>query len=244
MTRQLTDYKVLTFDCYGTLIDWESGIWDALQPLLMANARADITRDAGLRAFATHETRQERDTPEMLYPTLLTHVHRAIAAGFGLESSAELDAAFGASVPHWPAFPDTADALRILKRHYRLVILSNVNRDGFAASNRKLGVEFDAIYTAQDVGAYKPAPANFDFMLKRLEADFGLRRADILHTAQSLHHDHMPARAAGLDNAWIDRQRLSEGGAWGATAEVPEQPDCNFLFFSMMEMATAVAESR
>tara|TARA_Y100001934_G_C12338239_1_gene768724 strand:- start:273 stop:1001 length:729 start_codon:yes stop_codon:yes gene_type:complete len=239
MAINLRGYQVLTFDCYGTLIDWESGIWDALQPLLMANGSA-IMREEALRAFATFETEQERSTPGMLYPDLLTAVHQKIAAHFSFDTNQSLDDSFGASVPHWPAFPDTADALRILKQYYKLVILSNVNRAGLAASNRKLGVEFDAIYTAEDVGSYKPNPANFEYMLEHLKRDLGLEKSVILHTAQSMHHDHVPAKAAGLANAWIDRQRLSEGGNWGATAEVPEMPETDVIFFSMMEMAKAV----
>jgi FMN phosphatase YigB (HAD superfamily) len=120
------------------------------------------------------------------------------------------------------------------------VILSNVHRDGFAASNRKLGVEFDAIYTAQDVGSYKPAPANFEYLLTHLDKDLGLSAGDVLHTAQSLHHDHVQARAFGLANAWIDRQGLSKGGDWGATASVAQRPETDYVFYSMMEMAEAV----
>lgn len=240
MSRKLTDYRALTFDCYGTLIDWESGIWDGLQPLLMANASA-IERDTALSAFAEAESAQEAATPDMPYPQILENVHRALARRFDLNTMIELDRGFGNSVAHWPAFPDTADALRILKRHYKLVILSNVNRDGFAASNRKLGVEFDAIYTAQDVGSYKPNPANFDYMLSHLRVDIGLGRDEILHTAQSLFHDHIPARDAGLACAWIDRQRLADSGSWGATAEVSRRPAVDFRFTTMMEMAQAVA---
>ena len=237
----LTDYRVLTFDCYGTLIDWEGGIWDALQPVIMRNQGAGVTRDAGLRAFAQCESRQEQATPDLRYPELLARVHRRIAESLNLRTDDELDAAFGASVPHWPAFPDTADALRVLKRRYRLVILSNVHRDGIAASNRKLGVEFDAVYTAEDIGSYKPSDANFEYMLARLESDLGLERSDVLHTAQSLHHDHAPANRFGLANAWIDRQRLSEGGSWGATERVETMPSTDFVFFSMGEMAAAVS---
>ncbi len=236
----LTDYRVLTFDCYGTLIDWEGGIWDALQPLIMHGGRSDVTRDAGLLAFARHEHHHERESPELRYPDLLARVHRSIAESLRIETSAALDEAFGASVALWPAFPDTADALRVLKRRYRLVILSNVHRDGFAASNRKLGVEFDAIYTAEDIGSYKPSDANFEYLLSHLKSDFGLEKADILHTAQSLHHDHVPARRFGLANAWIDRQRLSQGGSWGATDKVEAMPETDFVFFSMGEMAEAV----
>ena len=237
---RLTDYRVLTFDCYGTLIDWESGIWDALQPLIMQGGRSDVTRDAALLAFAQCESRHERDAPDLRYPDLLARVHRGIAERFGMETSDALDEEFGASVPLWPAFPDTADALRTLERHYRLVILSNVHRDGFAASNRKLGVEFDAVCTAEDIGSYKPADANFEYLLARIESEFGLGKADILHTAQSLHHDHAPAKRFGLANAWIDRQRLSEGGSWGATEKLETRPETDFVFFSMRAMAEAV----
>ena len=177
----------------------------------------------------------------MSYPEVLAQVHAAFARHFGLLTSVSLDSRFGDSLPGWPAFPDTADALRYLKTRYKLVILSNVNRDGFAASSRKLGVEFDAVYTAQDIGSYKPAPANFEYLLEHLRLDLGLNNQDILHTAQSLFHDHVPAKSFGLATAWIDRQRLSETGDWGATAKLDELPTTDFLFHSMGEMAAAVA---
>jgi 2-haloalkanoic acid dehalogenase type II len=238
---RLSDFKVLTFDCYGTLIDWETGIWDAFQPLLMANDCATIQRQAALEAFANLENAQESATPSMIYGDVLRHVHAQFAEQFDLRTNDELDAAFGDALALWPAFPDTADALRYLKTKYKLVILSNVSRAGFAASNRKLGVTFDAIYTAEDIGSYKPSAANFDYLLEHLASDFGLQKNDILHTAQSLFHDHVPAKQFGLANAWIDRQRLSESGQWGATAKIDTRPDTDFLFFSMGEMAEAVA---
>ncbi len=230
-------YKALTFDCYGTLIDWESGIWDAMQPLLMHN-RKDISRSTGLEAFAIIETAQERSTPDMLYPELLTQVHTQLAQHFQIKTNPELDAAFRQSVPQWPAFPDTADALRLLKQHFKLVILSNVNRDGFAASNKKLGVEFDAIYTAQDVGSYKPNPKNFDYLIEHINKDLGIKPEEILHTAQSLHHDHVPAKTAGLARCWIDRQNLENSENWGATAIVAERPDTDYRFDTLIQMAT------
>ncbi|MCE2514795.1 MAG: HAD hydrolase-like protein [Acidobacteria bacterium] len=163
---------------------------------------------------------------------------------FHLESNRELDAVFGASVPHWPAFPDSADRLRLLSRYYKLVILSNVDRDGIAASTRKLGVEFDAVYIAQDIGSYKPADANFSYLLNRLKSDFGLERSEVLHVAQSLYHDHAPANRFGIATAWIDRQRLSEGGSWGATEPMESIPSTDFVYFSIGEMAEAVAAER
>ncbi len=240
MSRHLTDFTTLTFDCYGTLIDWECGIWDALQPLIGTSGRTDITRDVALAAFAPIECAQQAETPGMLYPEILSRVHRRLAGHFDLATTPALDAEFGASIPHWPAFPDTADALRQLKQRFRLVILSNVNRAGFAASNRKLGVSFDVIYTAEDIGSYKPDRQNFQFLLDRLSADHGIGKGEILHTAQSLFHDHVPARAFGLANAWIDRQGLAAGGSWGATAEVPERPAVDFRFPTMAAMARAV----
>jgi 2-haloacid dehalogenase len=240
MTRALTDFQALAFDCYGTLIDWETGIWDALQPLLMGNGADAPVRADALAAFAELEAAQQAATPDMLYSRVLAHVHNALARRFGLTTSVALNNAFGASVPLWPAFPDTADALRVLKRHFRLVILSNVHRDGFAASNRKLGIEFDAVCTAEDIGSYKPDPRNFEFMLARLREDLGIGRDAVLHTAQSLFHDHVQARAFGLANAWIDRQRLAEGGDWGATGQVENRPHVDFRFPTLAAMAAAL----
>ncbi len=240
----LRDFEALTFDCYGTLIDWEGGIWDALQPIIAVNRRNDVTRTLALSTFARLESEQESAAPTLLYSAILSRVHALFAKALELESTKELDTDFGNSVPHWPAFGDTADALRYLKTRYKLVILSNVHREGFAASNRKLGVSFDAIYTAQDIGAYKPSPANFEYMLSRLREEHGIEPSKILHTAQSLFHDHVSAKACGLANAWVDRQGLSKGGSWGATAEVRERPETDFVFSSMEEMAEAVrAES-
>lgn len=240
MAPRLTDHEVLTFDCYGTLIDWESGIWDAQQPLFAANGGDLPGRSEALQAHARHEHVVESESPAMLYSDILVEVHRRLAAEFGLETSDALDTAFGASLSHWPAFADTAEALRYLKTRFKLVILSNVSRAGIAASNRKLGVEFDAIYTAEDIGSYKPATANFDYLLSHLQSDFDIDKTGILHTAQSLFHDHAPANQFGLANAWIDRQRLSEDGDWGATARVDPVPTFDFKFFSMGEMARAV----
>ena len=232
-------YRVLSFDCYGTLIDWESGIWDAFQPLLMANGRDDISRPALLEAFAQIESAVEAQHPTLPYDEVLKIVHARLAEHFGLRTDDALNDDFGASVAHWPAFPDTAQALRLLKKRYRLVILSNVHRAGFAASNRKLGVAFDAIYTAQDIGSYKPDPANFRHMLAHLKKDFGIPKEAVLHVAQSLFHDHAPANAAGIANVWIDRQNLSHGGGWGATAKPGAMPKVLATWPDMASFARA-----
>ncbi len=177
---RLTDFTTLTFDCYGTLIDWETGIAAALGPWAK-RAGLVVGREDLLGAFARHETRVQRAHPTMRYPELLGEVMRATAAEFGVVPSAGDARAFGASVGDWPAFPDSPEALAYLKRHYKLVVLSNVDRASFRRSNERLGVAFDAVFTAEDIGSYKPDPRNFCFLLDRL-AGTGIRREEILHT--------------------------------------------------------------
>ncbi|MGC1577257.1 MAG: haloacid dehalogenase type II [Beijerinckiaceae bacterium] len=233
---KLTDFKALTFDCYGTLIDWETGIWNALQPLV-SEGNLKIAREDALDAFGRQEKAQEEETPSLRYSTLLAVVHARLAKIWGARIYADLNDRFGASVAAWPAFPDTAEALAYLKRHYKLVILSNVDRVSFAASNKKLGVNFDAIYTAEDIGSYKPDPRNFAYLIEHMEADLGIRRSEILHTAQSLRHDHVPAEKARLARAWIDR-RFGKKGT-GATAEAARPPKLDFHFKNLAELVEA-----
>ena len=232
---QLTDYKVLTFDCYGTLIDWESGIFNALKPLL-AKVVDEPGRDAALEIFAQYETAQEHATPDKLYPELLSAVHAQLRSHWDVDGNGELDQQFGQSVAHWPAFPDSMESLAYLKQHYQLVILSNIDRTSFAASNEKLGVEFDAIYTAEDIGSYKPDPRNFEYMLEHLNRR-GVDKTDILHTAQSLHHDHVQATAFGLATNWIDRRQDFEG--YGATVPPRQDVRIDFRFPSMAAFVEA-----
>jgi 2-haloacid dehalogenase len=237
--KSLSDYKAMSFDCYGTLIDWETGIWNAGQPLLIANKSSTITRDTFLKTFASAETYQEAITPKMIYPELLNKVHQSIAKTFSFATNDQMDLVFGGSVRDWPEFPDSKSALKFLKKKMKLIILSNVDQKSFKASRQKLGIEFDAVYTADDIGSYKPNPNNFSYMIQRLKKDFKIQLHEILHVAQSMHHDLVEARKQGLDIAWIDRQKLSTGGDWGATAKVPKLVDPEFLFFSMSEMVTA-----
>jgi 2-haloacid dehalogenase len=234
---RLTDFDVLAFDCYGTLIDWEGGIFTALQPLL-SRLSTPLGRDAALEAFAREESAQQAETPAMIYSELLRVVHGRLARTLGLAENAAEAKAFGASVPDWPAFPDSAEALAYLEQHYKLVILSNVDRESFRGSNARLGVVFDAIYTAQDVGSYKPSPRNFDYLLAK-QAELGVPKDKILMTAQSLFHDHGPAKRAGLCSAWIDRRNAQDG--WGATMPPPEDAAYEFRFNSMADLAAAHA---
>ena len=232
---RLHDFRVLSFDCYGTLIDWESGLFAALGPLL-ARLPAPPERDGVLAAFARHESAQEAETPSLRYSDLLGRVHRRLAAEWGIGPDEKAEQRFGASVPDWPAFPDSAEALTYLKQHYQLVILSNVDRKSFAASNRRLGVSFDAIFTAEDIGSYKPDPANFRYLIAHL-AERGVKKEDILHTAQSLYHDHVPAQRAGLATSWIDRRHGAVG--FGASLKPPEGVRYDVRFPSLAAMAEA-----
>ena len=231
------DFKFLSFDCYGTLIDWESGIWNAFQPVILFNNRKDLIREKVLRNFALLESEQQKQTPSMLYSEILFNVHKKFTKENELKSTDELDKNFGSSVPFWPAFADSADALRILKSKFKLVILSNVNVAGFTSSNRWLGVEFDEIYTAEHVGSYKPNPSNFEYMFDNLKKAHDAEKKDILHVAQSLFHDHVPAKEFGMNTVWIDRQNLSKGGNWGATKVVENQPKPDVIFEDLISFA-------
>jgi 2-haloacid dehalogenase len=231
---RLSDFSVLTFDCYGTLIDWETGIWNAFAPTL-ERVPVKPGRDQVLDAFGRAESAQQAATPGMLYPALLAEVHKAMCLEFGVEPDADSAAAFGASVRDWPAFADTPDGLAYLKRHYKLVILSNVDRGSFAHSSRRLGAAFDAVFTAEDIGSYKPDPRNFEYMLERLGAQ-GIGREQILHTAESLFHDHVPARRFELASCWISR-RHGQGATASGRPGIDVLPD--FRFESLAAMADA-----
>ncbi len=235
---RLTDFKALSFDCYGTLIDWETGISLALKPLL-ARSGKPLSRDQVLEAHARHEAAQEAETPALPYPAILAAVHERIAKEWGVEPDADEGMAYGRSVREWPAFADSAGALTYLKEHYSLIILSNVDRESFKASNARLGVEFDHIFTAQDIGSYKPDPSNFRYMIEHL-ARAGIQRHEILHTAESLFHDHAPANEVGLASAWIHRRAGLDGH--GATHPPERMPSYDFRFTSMAEMVGAHKE--
>jgi putative hydrolase of the HAD superfamily len=166
----------------------------------------------------------------------LAIVYRRLAEEWGLSVNWDECVRYGHSIKDWPAFPDSADALQYLKQHYKLVILSNVDNESFAASNRKLGVEFDAIYTAEDIGSYKPADTNFEYMLAMLK-QLGIEKPDILHTAESLFHDHAPANRCGLKSCWIYRRHEQAG--FGATMPPGEMPRYDFRFKSLAEMVEA-----
>lgn len=232
----LTAYRALSFDCYGTLIDWEAGIAAVLVPWAREQG-LDLTDDELLRAYADNEAAVERETPAARYPDVLAAAFRRTGDGLGHPVSDQWAQRLGGSVPDWPAFPDSADALARLAEHYRLIIVSNVHRDGFAGSNRQLRGDFAAIITAEDVGGYKPAENHFR-ALDRTLSELGVPRDALLHVAQSLFHDHVPAKREGLASVWINRRHDRPG--WGATPAPSDEWSYRLEFPSMGEFADAV----
>jgi len=201
---------------------------------------SDITperlSDVVLKEFAQHEAAQQKETPTLRYSDLLAVVYRNLAKSWDVTIAESEAQKFGQSVRNWPPFPDTLDALAYLNRHYeKLVILSNVDRDSFAGTNKLLKVEFGEIYTAEDIGSYKPALRNFEHMLEQLKAK-GFSKSDILHVAQSKFHDLIPATEIGLATAWIDRRHNKMG--WGGTKALKKDARINidFYFRSLSEL--------
>lgn len=233
---KVTDFKALTFDVYGTLIDWEGGMVAGLKPLTDRVNRG-LSRNDMLEAHARHESCQQLQTPSMRYQDLLAIVYRRLAEEWGVHVSWLECVTYGQTVKNWPAFPDSAEALQYLKQHFKLVVLSNVDNDSFSYSNKKLAVEFDAIYTAEDVGSYKPANRNFDYMLDKIST-IGVAKAEVLHIAESMFHDHAPANKYDLTSCHIYRRYKQEG--FGATMNPEKMPTFQFRFNSMGEMAQVV----
>lgn len=219
---------VLTFDCYGTLIDWESGILAALRRELPG--AAPFGDDELLERYAHHEAAAERP-PYRSYRSVLAETVRALASEQGLDLADEGVARFAGSVPDWPEFPDTVEALRRLRQRFRLGVITNCDDDLFAASNRRLGVDFDWVVTAEQTRSYKPARRPFDAALEQIDAS----PERILHVAQSLFHDHVPAKALGVRTVWIDRRHDRPG--FGATPPASVEPDAAFT--SLRDFADA-----
>jgi len=233
---KLADFQALSFDCYGTLIDWEAGLAAVLVPWAAARG-LDLSAEDLLAEYAGFEAEIETQQPSALYPEVLAGSLRRLGAKLGAEVTSDDAARLASSVPDWPAFGDSPGALADLARRFQLIILSNVDRASFAGSQRRLGVTFASVLTAQDIGSYKPAPRNFDALLAQATR-LGIEPGRLLHVAQSLFHDHVPAKAAGLPTVWINRRHARPG--WGATPEpaAPVTPDWEFE--SLAAFAAAV----
>jgi 2-haloacid dehalogenase len=220
-TRAVTDgfdfgsIEVLTFDCYGTLIDWEAGILAALRRVIRAMPPDD---DSLLEDYARAEARAESG-PYRPYRVVLAQALRAVCHPYRVEPTDDEAREFAGSVADWPAFADSAAALEALGKQYALGVITNCDDDLFAASNGRLGGPFRWVITAEEVGSYKPDRRNFEVALDRI----GRPVETVMHVAQSLYHDHVPARALGLRTAWIDRRHGRAG--FGATPPASASPD-------------------
>ncbi len=232
-TIDFTAFDALTFDCYGTLIDWEAGILAALGPIIEAHGAAG-DGEALLERFAHHEAALEAG-PYLRYADVLAGCLRGIGSELGFTPTDAETVGFAQSVKDWPAFADSSEALARLKERFRLGVITNCDDDLFAASNRRLGVEFDWVVTAEQARGYKPRTENFEFAFARIDVP----HVRILHVAQSLFHDHVPAKALGMTTVWIDR-RQGRGGA-GATPPASAAPDLTVADLrGFADVATAV----
>ena len=212
-----SQFEYLTFDCYGTLINWEAGILAALRPILAAHAVA-LPNEELLRCYGEFEA--EAQSGEFrLYRIILEEVVRAFGRKFSFTPSAEETKSLPQSLAHWPPFPDTVEALRKLHTAFKLAIVSNIDDDLFAGTAKLLQVPFDAVITAQQAGSYKPSHRNFDLALQRIARP----KDKVLHVAQSLCHDIAPAKALGIKSVWVNRRGNQAGP--GATQLSTAAPD-------------------
>lgn len=210
-------FDVLTFDVYGTIIDWETGILEALQPVFKRHG-VRVDDEALLEAYAAREAAIECG-PYRSYRDVLARSLAQLGQHFGCTPTSDELARFSTSVRDWPAFPDSAAALAALKGHFKLAPISNCDDDLLASSIAKIGIDFDWIVTAQQARSYKPSLATFRFAFDRIP----VARERMLHVAQSLFHDHVPAKALGLATVWVNRRHGKPG--YGATPPATASPD-------------------
>ena len=213
-----TDVTVLSFDCYGTLIDWESGILSALRPLFSRWEIDQPDREL-LELYGRFERQAQEQTPFVNYKTVLRDVAASFCRHFNIDPKSEPEAehVLAGSLGDWPAFPDTVEALKSLKSRYKLAIISNVDDDMLRLSQDRLGVPFDWVITSEQIGSYKPSEENFHHALRTMDVEPA--RHVHVHVAQSLYHDIAPASALGWKTVWVNRR----GAA--STPLVDSQPD-------------------
>ncbi|MGH9134090.1 MAG: HAD family hydrolase [Ilumatobacteraceae bacterium] len=240
MTVDLANATTMSFDCYGTLADWEAGILAALRPWAARNGIAPAD-DELLAAYSRSEPTHQTSAPALRYREVLRRVHGDIARELGVDADAGDAIAFANAFDDWPVFDDVPAGLCALQQHAKLIILSNVDRSMFFDHTApRLGVEFDAVITAEDVDAYKPAMPHFERLLATVDG-WGLDVASHVHVGESLRHDIEPANRLGIASVWVDRRRGAPGGASRAMA-VDAAPDLTVT--SIAELADAVAAAR
>lgn len=228
------DFKCLSFDCYGTLIDWETGISSALRPILETHG-VSADHDSLLELYGKAEAEVEAETFRP-YREVLQAVLFKFGDVYGFEPSRDELESFSGSVMNWPAFPDSSEALQALATRYQLIILSNIDDDLFRYSQEILGVQFDHVFTAQQIGSYKPSPRNFEYLIQHA----GVPENEILHIAQSLFHDIAPAGAIGLSTVWVNRRKDLAGS--GATPSAEVEPDLEVPDLHSLAVLTGVME--
>jgi len=211
-----SQFEWLSFDCYGTLIDWESGILGYLRPLLRIKNQ-DVADGDILNLYSEFEPRQQHP-PYRRYREVLASVVRDFAARFDFEVTEAEATGLADSIRDWQPFPDTVPALQRLKSRYRLAVLSNIDDDLFAMTAPKLGVELDLVVTAQQVGSYKPTRRNFEVLLERLP----VKKERLLHVAESLFHDVAPARELGIATVWVNRRKGKPAAATKLVSALPD----------------------
>ena len=246
---RLGDFKLLSFDCFGTLVDWELGIYEELQPLiarLPTSHPLKNDRNGIIEAFDREEVALCTTRPGLKYDALLSEAYINLASSLSLDHPSEAESvSFGGSVGKWPVFPDTVRALQMLSNHYKLAILSNVDNKSFKQTldGPLKDVKFDAVYTAEDVGTYKPDVNNFHYLLKHVEDKFGIGKEQVLHTAHGLRSDIAPAKTVGITSTWI--ARVNESVWPGPLLEELQFQDkvaFTWQFETMGDMAVAVEE--
>jgi 2-haloacid dehalogenase len=213
----LTRFKVLTFDCYGTMIDWETGIFSALRPILAAHHKS-VPDPALLEMYSELELKAEQ-AEYLRYRDVLQSVVRGFGERLGFSPTNAEVRSLPESLANWRPFPDTVEALRKLKSRYQLAVMSNVDDDLFASTAPKLGVVFDHVVTAQQAGCYKPCRRIF----KLAENRIGVSREQWLHVGQSIYHDVIPAQSLGIATVWVNRPSPRPGA--GAAKAASGKPD-------------------
>ena len=198
-------FTTISFDCYGTLIDWEAGILPVLRSLL-ASHDCNLADPAILELYGEFEAEAESG-PYLSYSRVLQSVVRVFGERLGFQPSSSEVSSLPESVARWPPFTDTVTALRQLKRHYKLAVISNIDNDLFAETKKLLGVEVDVVVTAEQARSYKPSLHNFELALRTL----GIPREQLLHAGQSVYHDVIPARSLGISTVWVNRKSARPG---------------------------------